>query len=107
MSRVDRLIYQTTLDRGTNAEDRARRALNQMQERQVIITHWPANWKEDRKDHFDEYIMLPDGSEALVDICSSPAKLVPGVLQLIVKPGETPEEIIPHIVALLGLKLQS
>lgn len=110
MNRIDRLIRETQRNRGNVAERIARQTLDLMQDRAQIITHWPATWGEDRLDHFDEHVTGPDGTEYHLGIGSSETNRekdeanYPDIYHLVILPGKSPEEIVPEVIALLGLE---
>ncbi len=112
MSRIDRLLNQTSGNRGDVAEEIARQALELMQKRGQITSHWPANWEQDHYQHFDEIVQDNKGNQPKIGFGSSETnrrqdnKLYPDIHHLVILPGETPEQIIPKIVALLGLNLE-
>ena len=111
MSRLERLLNQTPKNRGRIAEAIARQALDLMQDGGQIASHWPANWVEDHYQHFDEVVQDCKGNEFEMGFGSSEfnrsqdSTLYPYIRHLVIQPGETPEQVIPKIVALLGLEV--
>ena len=106
MNRIERLIRETQRNRGNVSEEIARQALDLMQDRGQIVSHWPTTWDEDHYDHCDEHVIGSDGTEYRLGISSSETnrredrRKYPDIFHLVVLPGESPEEIVPKVIAL-------
>lgn len=102
MARIDKFIEIARNQRGETAECHAGQALDVMIERGEILSHWQANWHQDRREGVDWNLMTSQGDLIQFQIKSSYGGVLtalqshPNIPVLMVKPGDTTEIIIQN-----------
>lgn len=103
MARIDKHIEAARNERGKVSEEKVGLALEEMRENGKILSHWPANWQQDRREGVDWNLMTSHGDLTQFQIKSSYGGVLaaqeshPEIPVLMVKPGDTTETIIENI----------
>lgn len=108
--RVLQLIRQASRERGAVSAELADQALDQLVERQEIISYWPTTYEEDKFGGKDRIVMRCDGIEVPLQIKSSRSGFIsamkshPEVPCVVVEAGDPVVTIMENILHVLERK---